>query len=380
MAYPRLLLSFVGIKSVSVTTRYIAKFHATGQNEELKAICKLGYGLDFVISAIAFVIIGLTSYWFASSIYKKPEVSWLMVVYAASFPFLSLTGTSRAILAALRYFHWLSVFQILDRTITLVLMVGFLIAGFGVPGMIIANTIGHVIIGMTMMIGATYVLQRDGLSLWWKASSKRVAPLLRELGGFFGWHYIAVTLSGLIWQVPIILLGRLRGPEEAGFYRLATSIVTIGSYFETSMGRVTYPILSARSGTIGRDNIKNTLKRWTFRAGLPAGALLLLAVPFFPILIPMVFGDDYSPMLLGIQVMIAGSALTALFFWLNIFYYASGKVGVWTKAYGIYTVSAIVLGWFFIQLWGFLGMAVLAALGKAFFTLTLARKALKAYA
>ena len=30
-----------------------------------------------------------------------------------------------------------------------------------------------------------------------------------------------VTLSGLLTQVPLMLLGKFRGPEEAGFYRLA---------------------------------------------------------------------------------------------------------------------------------------------------------------
>src|SRR3989344_3141010 len=47
MAYPLLIWSFVGIKSVSVTTRYISSFRAAGRNEEIRSICKLGYGLDF---------------------------------------------------------------------------------------------------------------------------------------------------------------------------------------------------------------------------------------------------------------------------------------------------------------------------------------------
>ncbi len=62
-------------------------------------------------------------------------------------------------------------------------------------------------------------------------------------------------------------------------------------------------------------------------------------------------------------------AVSALFFWLNSFYYAAGKIGSWTKAYVLYTAFAIGLGCVCIERWGFLWLAGVVAAGKVLFTL-----------
>ncbi len=202
---------------------------------------------------------------------------------------------------------------------------------------------------------------------------KPVAQMKGELLGFFGWNYLLVTLSGLVGQLPIIFLGRLRSPEEAGFYRLATSITTVGSYFESSLGRVVYPVLSARWGIEKREQIFASLRRWTLTAGLPVSLLLVVIIPLLPLAMAIFFGPAYQPAVPGIQVMVIGAAVSALFFWLSAFYYASGAVKFWTLGYALYSLLVISGGWFIIQQWGFLGIAALVALGKmAFTTLMLA--------
>ena len=186
MTYPLLLWSFIGTKSLSVTTRYIASFRVEGRNEELRSICKLGYSLDFLVSVATAMLVGGTGWWVARYVYSLPQVSWLMMVYAASFPFLSLTGTSWAILSSWQKFRWLAILSILDKLVALALVLGFLVTGFGAPGLIIAHAVEQVVNGIIMMLVATYVLRRDGLEFWWNASLKDVTPLMKELGAFFG--------------------------------------------------------------------------------------------------------------------------------------------------------------------------------------------------
>jgi O-antigen/teichoic acid export membrane protein len=374
LTYPTLLWSFLSFKPTTVTIRYISSFRATGQRMELASICKMGYTLDLFTSIAVFIFISATSWLVAHYIYKLPEVSWLIIVYGASFPLFSLIGTSHAILSSWQYFHWLSFFQVLEKIVTLFFMVGFLSFGFGSAGMVIAIGIGHSISGIITVVAATYLLSRDGYGLWWKASFGDVALLRKELTSFFGWNYLFVTLGGVVGQLPLMLLGRIRGPEEAGFYRLATSLTTAGSYLEGSLGRVVYPTLSASWAKGERNSIKSSLKHWTLRYGLPVGLFLIVVIPFLPIFIPMVFGSGYSPMVPGTQILMIGAAVSAVFFWLNSFYYASGKIGLWTKGYGLYTVLAIGLGWFCIQQWGFFGMATVVAVGKVLFTLWMAAR------
>jgi O-antigen/teichoic acid export membrane protein len=368
MTYPTLLWSIVDTKSSSVITRYIASFRATGRKEELRSICKLGYGVDLLISIVAFALVSATSWWATRFMPDTPHLVWLMIVYAASFPFSSLAGTSWAVLSSWQRFRWLAGFQILDKGITFVVVMALLLVGLGAPAIVLGSAVGHITQGLVVVAAAAYVLYRDEIGPWWKASLGDVAPLRKELSAFFGWSYLIVTFSGLIGQVPVLLLGHLRDPRQAGFYRLATNFTIVGSYLETSLGRIAYPIISARWSMGDRENLKNTLKRWTLWGGIPVGFGVLLTIVFIPILIPVVFGTAYSPMVVGAQVMMVGTAVSAASFLLTQFYFASGRIDLWTKAYGLYTALVIGLGAYCIQRWGFVGLANVVGLGKVLFT------------
>jgi O-antigen/teichoic acid export membrane protein len=372
IAYPMLLCSFAAVKSGSITTRYIASFRAAGRNGELLSICKLGYIFDFSLALISFALVAASAWWIAGGVYDKPEIFWLMIVYSASYPLSSLSGTSVSILSSCGRFRALAALQMIDKLIMLILVAGVLWAGFGVAGMIIANAFALALDGVMMMLVATYVLRRDRIGCWWRAAIEDVAPLRAELSAFFGWNYLLVTLNGLVGQAPLLILGRVRGPEEAGFYRLAMSLMSVSAYAENSMSKIAYPALSARFGREHGRSLRETLRGWTWKGGIPIAILVALSVPFLPILVPLIFGPSYVAMVPGAQMMMLSVAVGALFFWLSAYYYASGKIGLWTKAYGVYTASFLGLSWWCIREWGFLGVAGLIAIGKPAFAATMA--------
>jgi O-antigen/teichoic acid export membrane protein len=372
IAYPTLLCSFAAVKSGSVTTRYIASFRAAGRNDELLSICKLGYIFDVSLAFISFALVAASAWWIADGIYDKPEVFALMIAYAASYPLSSLSGTSVAILSSWGRFRALAALQIIDKLTMLILVAGALWAGFGVAGMIIANAFALALDGVVMMIAATSVLRRDGAGLWWRAAIKDVAPLRAELAAFFRWNYFLVTLNGLVGQAPLLMLGRLRGPEDAGFYRLAMSLMSVGAYPENCMSKIAYPALSARFGREHIRSLRARLRVWTWKGGIPIAILMALTVPFLPALVPVIFGPSYVPMVFGAQMMMLSVAIGALFFWLSAFYYASGKIAFWSKAYGVYSAVFLGLSWWCIREWGFIGVAGLIAIGKPAFAVTMA--------
>jgi O-antigen/teichoic acid export membrane protein len=371
VAYPTMLWSFVSVKSISVITRYVAIFRARREPEKLKGLVKLGYSLDFFVSLIGLTLVAISSWWVSERFYRQPYLAWLMVVYAGSFPLFSLAGNSWAVLSSWERFRLLAIFEVLHPFLKLCLTVGFIVAGLGVSGVVIGMGLAQASIGLIMMIATTDLLLCEGFGAWWKASLKPVISLKRELMGFLGWNYLLVTLSGLVVQLPVMLLGRLRGPEEAGFYRIALSIGTVGSYLETSLGRVIYPTLSAWWSSEGEERIVRTLKGWTLKVGLPISATIVLVTILFPWLLPLLFGHDYRPAVPGVQVIMLGIAISATFFWLNSFYYASKRINLWASGYALYTILVIGLGWFVIKQWGFFGLSCLMTVGKVLFTFSM---------
>jgi O-antigen/teichoic acid export membrane protein len=371
VAYPTMLWSFVSVKSISVITRYVAIFRARRELEKLKGLVKLGYSLDFFVSLIGLTLVAISSWWVSERFYRQPYLAWLMVVYAGSFPLFSLAGNSWAVLSSWERFRLLAIFEVLQPFLKLCLTVGFIAAGLGVSGVVIGMGLAQASIGLIMMIATTDLLLCEGFGAWWKASLKPVVSLKRELIGFLGWNYLLVTLSGLVVQLPVMLLGRLRGPEEAGFYRIALNIATVGSYLETSLGRVTYPSLSAWWSSEGEERIVRTLKGWTLKVGLPISATIVLVTILFPWLLPLLFGHDYRPAVPGVQVIMLGIAISATFFWLNSFYYASKRINLWVSGYVLYTILVIGLSWFVIKQWGFFGLSCLMTVGKVLFTFSM---------
>jgi O-antigen/teichoic acid export membrane protein len=372
IAYPTLLWSFAAVKSIAVTTRYVAIFRATGRTEEISGICKLGYMVDFSAALVAFVLVSATGWWAAQMFSVESRFFPLMVAYAASLPLFSLTGTSMAVLSAWQRFGWLAAMYLFDKVVVIGAVLGLFLAGFGVGGMVIGIAVGQAVSGLAALMVATHVLRREGCGWWWQGSLQASKTLRQELWASFGWSYVAVTLSGLLMQVPLMLLGRLRGPEEAGFYRLATSLTVVGSYIEVALSRVVYPKLSAQWGMGERNNLPQVLHYWTLRGGLPVGALVLLTVPLLPLLVPVMFGPHYQPMIFGTQLLLIGAAISAIVFWVNAVYYAAGRFAVWTQGSAFYILCVLALTVPCIQQWGFSGVAGLVAAGKVLFTLVMA--------
>jgi O-antigen/teichoic acid export membrane protein len=372
IAYPSLVWSFMSVKSVSVSMRYIANFQAAGEYDRLRGMCKFGYSLDVGSALAALAIVGASSSWVTREMLHMPGKAWSAVAYAASLPFLSLGGTSWAVLSSVRRFGLLGSMQVFQSLLTLVLVIGLLAAGLGTTGLVLANALGNVGGGLVMVGVATFALHKRGMGLWWKESIRVVGFLRRELSAFLGWNYLSVTFGGVINQVPLLLLGRFRGPSEAGYYRIATSIANASSAFEGSLGKVTYPVLSTRwaEGTI--ENFKATLRRWRVQGGLPLGIVFLASIPLLPFLVPFVFGDAYRPMVFGTQVMIVGVSVSVVFFYLAPAYYAVGKIGFWAKRNILYALLVVGIGWPVTLKWGFSGMATVVGLGNAVFNLLMA--------
>jgi O-antigen/teichoic acid export membrane protein len=372
IAYPSLIWSLCAVKTETVTIRYLSRFRLAGDSHMLLSMCKFGYGIDLLSSVIASCIVGVTAWWVADAFYSHSELAWLMVAYGLALPLRALASTSIAVFSSWERFHWTAISHLFDRLTTFLCVVGFLLAGFGVSGMVLGAALVQAAMGVLLAIGAHAFLVRAGVGSWWTASLQRIMEFKQEIRGFLGWSYLTSTLGGLAEQIPLLLLGRLRGPEEAGFFRLASNLVTVAAYVEGALGRVTYPRLSARWASNSKDSFRTVLLRWTTWAGIPIALCLLAVVPLLPTLVSIMFGNRYIPMITGTQVMVGCASIGTLFFWLSSSYYAMGRVRFWAQGYAVYTAVLLTLAWWATSSWGFLGISMLSGVMKATFSIVMA--------
>lgn len=372
IAFPSLVWSLVSVKSSTVITRYVSAFRANGRTDELRGICKLGYGIDVISAALALVLVAFSSSAVTAHVLKLPHMAWLPVIYGASLVLLSLAGTTSAILSSFRHFGLMAGLALFERGAALLLVVWLLTAGRGIEGLVLAMATTNGLTGLLMVGTATRALRRDEVGTWWRGSVRAVASLRGELRSFFGWNFVTVTAAGVLGHLPLLLLGGLRGPQEAGWYRIASNIFAAGSFVEGALWRVTYPVLSGRWEAGERKSLRVTLRAWMLRAGLPIALLIAACIPLVPLLVPPVLGEAYRSLVTGTQIMLFGAAVSVTLFYLSPFFYAAGKFAYWSKAYLTYSALVLGLAVLVIPKWGFTGMATLTGLGTVVFNISMA--------
>jgi O-antigen/teichoic acid export membrane protein len=207
---------------------------------------------------------------------------------------------------------------------------------------------------------------------WFRVRISTLRPMARELAAFFGWNNLITTLAAAANQAPVLVLGYLAGKEAAGFFKLAKTIMTTGSYPEDSLRTVTFPVIAKRWAAGERRTLWSQLRRWTLTGGLPVAGIPLVAAVVAPFVVPALFGPGFGNAVTGIQLMLVGSAAGSAIFWLKPLYYAAGQTKRWAMGYALYAVAALGLGWVATSRAGFAGMAAVSALGDAAFVLLMA--------
>ncbi|MBI3181718.1 MAG: lipopolysaccharide biosynthesis protein [Myxococcales bacterium] len=364
LTFPMVVYSIVSFKPITVATKYLAGFKSSGGSEELGATCKLTYLIDQGTALLSMCIVVALGGYVAGLIGADPEVRSLQLLYAASFPLFSLEGTSMAVLSIWGRFRHSAVLAVVEKGVLLGLVVAVSLGGLGLRGGVAAMALTQAASGLGWFVSAQWVLARNGHSRWWRARLSSVKVLQAELVRVFGWNFMMVSLTGLMAQLPVMLLGRLAGAPEAGFFRLSSSLSTVAGYLEWALFRVAYPDLCARVNE-DRESVLPRLRTWTRSAAIPAVVIGVLGVTLIWILIPPVFGDGYREIVHGAQVMVLGVACAAPMFWASPLLYSVGRFDVPAKVYLGYVLATLLLGSWMAMHWGFFGMAFVVGAGRA---------------
>lgn len=363
LTFSDLVLTFASVGSGAVTTRYVSAFRADGRIDQMQAISKLGYLVDLAAGVAALLIVAILVPLASQLLPELRGYGWLAVVYAASFPLASLKGTNQALLSAWMDFRRAAMLEVGERVLVLLLTVIALVSRPKLFGVVVAAGIGPAVAGA---LGVGLVARLLGESGGWAWVRTPLSVLGSERSASFkayAWTYLATTFRGALTGGPVLMLGAMRGPVEAGYLKLGTTVFNVSSYLEMSLARVTYPALSARWRNGGDRSMLTALKGWTLRGGLPALAMILIMVPFVPMGVPLVFGPSYAAMGAGLQLLLVGAASGAAVFWLNNTYYVIGRVPLWAVALGLLTGASLALAALAASYAGFLGAcAALSAL------------------
>ena len=357
MSYPALLFSFLDARSSTATVKFLSQFSTKGQAHRALAMCKLGYGVDFAIACVTFLLVVLTARWAESRLVHASGTATLMLLYAFAFLPQALTGTSRAVLSVCGRFQTLSWMNLLVTTVRVAAVLGLVLGGWGVAGVIWGNAVGMIASGFLFGASAYPLIRSRWGASWLSADWRTLRGQRKEVFSFLFFMNLSELSGSLIKRLDILILGYFQGAQETGYYRLAKSLAAVIGYVVNPLQTVSYPKLALLASPQRQVDMKRLVHRLALQVGAPMAGLSLISIAVVPLLISTVVGRAFLPAIPAAQALLAGSAVWLAFFWLRPTFMALGELRVWWQL-GLINVTVGLAGMIISSfLWGYLGLA-----------------------
>ena len=240
-------------------------------------------GLQAILSIAALVLcVGLGTWLYANSSVIRTAI----VVLSIDLVLKSVKTTLRWLLKGLQAFEIEAASLLIERTALVVLGLGVLAAGGGVLGFVLVFALVHAVDTTALYAFvhrrvAPLVPRRDAAA--WGALLAKGLP--------FAYASLMITL---FFQVDAVLLERIRGSEEAGWYRAPVNVLEGLQLVPRILSFALLPTMAAIQAT-APSTIAALYRRgskYLLVAGLPIGAFGLLASDVF---MPRLFGAEFEP-------------------------------------------------------------------------------------
>lgn len=235
--------------------------------------------------------------------------------------------------------------------------------GFGAHGF------GAVVVGLLLANLATLFLAwsrlvRRGFFHDIRRPSRRLARTI----ALYGLRaQVGSVMSLLNLRLDFIILSVLTGPGVLGVYAIASKFAELAKVPGRSMAYVLYP----RYAKAGRVAAIPRAKRLILRGGLLTGASvapLWLAASF---VIPAIYGSAFQPAVLPAQIILLGLVTNGAGSVITAFLYGIGRPGLNSLALGAGLVVTIVLDFVLIPPFGATGAAIASAVAYTVSSLVL---------
>jgi O-antigen/teichoic acid export membrane protein len=359
MAYTTVVNQIVDVRISETVIKYTSEFWEKKDKEKSWATIKLCYLIDLSTGFFAFFLVIFTAHLATSYIIHDPEVSGFIILYAFTLLFSTTNGTSFGVLSVFNKFSWLSLHTLISSTVKFVLVILFLVGGFGLKGvligLVIASFINSSVISYLSFKIIKYSFRHNNISGKILLLRKR----WKELFKFLLNTNFNELLTLFTKNIDILILGYFRTPVEVGYYRLAKNFVDSLPLISNPISTVIYPQLSKIWSSNKLSEFKVFIKKVTI---FMSSITLPIALGIFitiPLIIKYTVGIDFIPSVISVRIMIWGILVSMIFLWIRPALLSMGRPGVLTAANAFNAVTMILFSLVAVPKFGYIGSSVL---------------------
>ncbi|MEW6715934.1 MAG: oligosaccharide flippase family protein [Chloroflexota bacterium] len=306
---------FASFRMSELVIRYVGQYQELGERDKAAATFKLAALLETGSSLFAYLLIWLLAPLGARYFSHDSNLTLWYLIYGsvvlANFMYESSTG----LLQVLDKFFSMSVILALQSAVTLVIIGVAYITKGGLISVVFAYLIGKIVgvIGTTALalIQASKVWGRH----WWCTPLRSVADQRRSLLTFAFSTNFSGTISLVAKDSEVLWVSAFLGTIEAGYYKLALSLVNLLQLPVSPMPITTYPELSREVARKSWANVRYVLRQGSLLSGAYSVPVTLALILFGRWVIATVYDPSYLPAYPALVLLLFGYTFVNIFYW-----------------------------------------------------------------
>lgn len=366
------LLSF---RMHEFVTKWVTEFLGDG-TPRAATVFKLALVGDVGSALISFAIVELLAGWGAAAFAKNPDFAWAFRALALTIVFQAGQESLIGMLHVHRDFRVESLIQTGTAAVSLCgVAVVFLMGGSvrGVVGVLVGAAAVSSVLMWTFGLRAARAVLEPG---WMRQKVVGLGELRHELARFALLGNLSGTLSSVMNDGDLLVLGFLRSPVEVGYYKLAKSLAQIAYLPVTPLAHATYPEFSAAAAAGQWDKFRSLMRR-----GSKVMAFWLVPVSVGLVLvgwpaIALLYGPSFVPAVPALAILLVGIVIDGVLFWTRITLLSMGEPGYPTAVNAWMTGAKYALAFLLVPVGGYLMLAALHSLALAGMNALTARRTL----
>lgn len=344
--------SLLGFESGVV--RYISIYKRRQDEERLWSVIQLALFLPGLVGLVLGVILFVLADQIAVQIFKDANLAPAFRLFSINLPLLTLVVVIASLAQGFKKVEIIYLRGIGGRVVNLIVVTIFLLAGFGLMGVLATQIISSIIalVFMLYFLHRIFPLNR---------ALHFVKRDIKEVLGFSLPIYIAGVLREMGGKFETLILGFLGMTVQVGIFSVAGNITSLSNLFYRSLGMMASPLFAELHDRQANDQLKSiyhVTTKWSVAFNLP---FLLSSIIFGQALLG-IFGKEFEAGALCLVILSFGSFFNALTGQCGSLLNMIGE-SKWTAINSfVYLAATIVIDFALIPRWGLVGAAIAATL------------------
>jgi O-antigen/teichoic acid export membrane protein len=317
------LLSF---RMSELVVKYVGQFLVEGRQDRAAAVVKAAALVESVTALFAFGVLFATAPLASRFIAKDPQAAPLFLLYGIIILTNGLYETSMGVLQVSRLFKRIALVNFIQNLLTASIILWAYLTQGGILEILLAYLAGKTFAGAAVVFLAHRQLLLSLGKNWLRAPLK-LLPDRRELFRFAVSTNLSGTVNLIARDSETLLIAFLRSPIEAGYYRIALTLINLVMLPIEPLISTTYAEIARTVSRKEWSLTRRLLKRvsalsavWTIGAGC-----FMAGLGWW--IIPILYSPEYSPAYPALLILVVGYGFANIFNWSRTLMLALGMPG-----------------------------------------------------